>query len=76
LTLDGIIASLGSNPIIVGEKLISATGVSGDTGPLDNQVSLTGQTMMGRPRAQSLQRDTGARIEAGARNARSAMPRR
>jgi glc operon protein GlcG len=42
LTLDGIIASPGGNPIIVGGKLIGAIGVSGGTGAQDNQVSLAG----------------------------------
>jgi uncharacterized protein GlcG (DUF336 family) len=42
LTLDGIIASPGGNPIIVGGKLIGAIGVSGGSGAQDNQVSLAG----------------------------------
>jgi len=42
LTLDGIIASPGGNPIIVGGKLIGAIGVSGGTGAQDNEVSLAG----------------------------------
>jgi len=42
LTLDGIIASPGGNPIIVGGKLIGAVGVSGGTGAQDHQVSLAG----------------------------------
>jgi uncharacterized protein GlcG (DUF336 family) len=42
LTLDGIIASPGGNPIIVGGKLIGAIGVSGGTGAQDHQVSLAG----------------------------------
>jgi glc operon protein GlcG len=42
LTLDGIIASPGGNPLIVGGKLIGAIGVSGGTGAQDNQASLAG----------------------------------
>jgi uncharacterized protein GlcG (DUF336 family) len=42
LTIDGIIASPGGNPIIVGGKLIGAIGVSGGTGAQDNQVSVAG----------------------------------
>ncbi len=42
LTLDGIIASPGGNPIIVGGKLVGAIGVSGGTGAQDHQVSLAG----------------------------------
>jgi glc operon protein GlcG len=42
LTLDGIIASPGGNPIIIGGKLVGAIGVSGGTGAQDNQVSLAG----------------------------------
>ena len=42
LTLDGIIASPGGNPIIVGGKLIGAIGLSGGTGAQDNQASLAG----------------------------------
>jgi uncharacterized protein GlcG (DUF336 family) len=42
LTLDGIIASPGGNPIIVGGKLIGAIGVSGGSGAQDNQVSQAG----------------------------------
>jgi uncharacterized protein GlcG (DUF336 family) len=42
LTLDGIIASAGGNPIIVGGKLIGAIGLSGGTGAQDNQGSLAG----------------------------------
>jgi len=42
LTLDGIIASPGGNPIIVGGKLIGAIGLSGGTGAQDNQASLVG----------------------------------
>ena len=42
LTLDGIIASPGGNPIIVGGKLIGAIGLSGGTGAQDNQGSLAG----------------------------------
>ena len=42
LTLDGIIASPGGNPIIVDGKLIGAIGVSGGTGAQDHQVSLGG----------------------------------
>ena len=42
LTLDGIIASPGGNPIIVGGKLIGAIGLSGGTGAQDHQGSLAG----------------------------------
>ena len=42
LTLYGIIASPGGNPIIVGGKLIGAIGLSGGTGAQDNQGSLAG----------------------------------
>jgi len=42
LTLDGIIASPGGNPIIAGGKLIGAIGVSGGTGAQDDEVSLAG----------------------------------
>jgi len=42
LTLDGIIASPGGNPIIVGGKIIGAIGLSGGTGAQDNQGSLAG----------------------------------
>jgi uncharacterized protein GlcG (DUF336 family) len=42
LTLDGIIASPGGNPIIVGGKIIGAIGLSGGTGAQDNQASLAG----------------------------------
>jgi len=42
LTLDGIIASPGGNPILVGGKVIGAMGVSGGTGAQDHQVSLAG----------------------------------
>ena len=42
LTLDGIIASPGGNPIIVGGKLIGAIGLSGGTGAQDHQASLAG----------------------------------
>jgi uncharacterized protein GlcG (DUF336 family) len=42
LTLDGIIASPGGNPILIDGKLIGAIGVSGGTGAQDHQVSLAG----------------------------------
>ena len=42
LTLDGIIASPGGNPIIVGGKVIGAIGLSGGTGAQDHQASLAG----------------------------------
>jgi uncharacterized protein GlcG (DUF336 family) len=42
LTLDGIIASPGGNPVIVGGKLIGAIGVSGGTVAQDHRVSLAG----------------------------------
>ncbi len=42
LTLDGIIASPGGNPILLDGKLIGAIGVSGGTGAQDHQVSLVG----------------------------------
>lgn len=42
LSLDGIIASAGGNPIVVGGKVIGAIGVSGGTGAQDDQASLAG----------------------------------
>lgn len=42
LTFDGMIAGPGGNLIIVGDKVIGAVGVSGTTGPHDEQVSLAG----------------------------------
>lgn len=42
LTLDGIIASRGGNPLVVGGKLIGAIGVSGGTGSQDDVASLAG----------------------------------
>ena len=42
MTLDGVIASPGGNPIIVDGKLIGAIGVSGGTGAQDDQVSKAG----------------------------------
>src|SRR5436190_479019 len=42
LTLDGIIASPGGNPILVGGKVIGAIGLSGGTGAQDHQASLAG----------------------------------
>ena len=42
VTLDGMIGSRGGNPIVVGGKLIGAIGVSGGTGPQDDQCSQAG----------------------------------
>lgn len=42
LTFDGMIAGPGGNLIVVGNKVIGAVGVSGTTGPQDEQVSLAG----------------------------------
>ena len=41
-TLDGIIASRGGNPLVVGGKIIGAIGVSGGTGSQDDVISLAG----------------------------------
>ena len=41
-TLDGVIASRGGNPLIVGGKLIGAVGVSGGTGSQDDVISQAG----------------------------------
>ena len=45
-TLDGIVASRGGNPIIVGGKIIGAIGVSGGTGSQDDEVSQVGATTL------------------------------
>jgi glc operon protein GlcG len=42
VTLDGIIGSQGGVPIIVDGKIIGAIGVSGGTGPQDNQTATAG----------------------------------
>jgi len=42
LTLDGIIASPGGVPIMVGGKVIGAIGMSGGTGAQDHQGSMAG----------------------------------
>lgn len=42
VTLDGIIASQGGNPIIIDGKLVGAIGVSGGLGMQDNQCSQAG----------------------------------
>ena len=42
LSFDGIIAGPGGNLIIVDNKVIGAIGISGTTGPHDEQVSLAG----------------------------------
>ena len=42
LTLDGIIASEGGIPIVVGGKIIGAIGASGATGAQDGQASTAG----------------------------------
>jgi len=42
LSFDGMIAGPGGNLIVVGDKVIGAVGVSGTTGPHDEQVSLAG----------------------------------
>ena len=41
-TLDGMIGSRGGNPIVMNGKLVGAIGVSGGTGPQDDQVSQAG----------------------------------
>jgi uncharacterized protein GlcG (DUF336 family) len=41
-TLDGVIASRGGNPLVVGGKLIGAIGVSGGTGSQDDTISQAG----------------------------------
>ena len=41
-TLDDVIASRGGNPIIAGDKVIGAIGVSGGTGAQDDAVSQAG----------------------------------
>ena len=41
-TLDGIIASRGGNPLVVGGKIIGAIGVSGGTGSQDDVISQAG----------------------------------
>lgn len=41
-TLDGVIASRGGNPIVVGGKIIGAVGASGGTGSQDDVVSQAG----------------------------------
>lgn len=45
-TLDGVIASRGGNPIIVGGKLIGAIGVSGGAGSQDDAISQAGQAAL------------------------------
>ena len=42
LTLDGVIASEGGVPIVVGGKIIGAMGCSGGTGAQDGQVCMAG----------------------------------
>ncbi len=42
VTLDGIIASAGGNPIIIGGKLVGAIGCSGATSAQDDQCSQAG----------------------------------
>jgi uncharacterized protein GlcG (DUF336 family) len=42
MTLDGMIASEGGVPIVVGGKLIGAIGMSGGTGAQDGQVATAG----------------------------------
>lgn len=42
LTLDGMIGSRGGNPLVLNGKLIGAIGVSGGTGPQDDEVSKAG----------------------------------
>jgi glc operon protein GlcG len=42
LTFDGLIAGPGGNLILNGDKLVGAIGVSGTTGPHDEQVSKAG----------------------------------
>jgi uncharacterized protein GlcG (DUF336 family) len=41
-TLDGVVASRGGNPLIVGGKLIGAIGVSGGSGSQDDVISQAG----------------------------------
>lgn len=42
LSFDGMIAGPGGNLIVVDGKVVGAIGISGTTGPHDEQVSLTG----------------------------------
>jgi glc operon protein GlcG len=46
LSFDGMIAGPGGNLIVVGNKVIGAIGVSGSTGPHDEQVSLAGASVL------------------------------
>src|SRR5262249_18000824 len=55
LTLDGIIASPGGNPIIVGGKLIGAIGVSGGTGAQGRRGSLAGVAAAVKSRSAALE---------------------
>lgn len=41
-TLDGVIASRGGNPLVVGGKIVGAIGVSGGTGSQDDLISNVG----------------------------------
>lgn len=45
-TLDDVILSRGGNPIIVGDKIIGAIGVSGGTGAQDDTVSQAGAAVL------------------------------
>jgi uncharacterized protein GlcG (DUF336 family) len=42
MTLPGVVASPGGNPIMVGGKVIGAIGVSGVTGDQDEQCAKAG----------------------------------
>ena len=42
MTLDGVIASEGGIPIVVGGKIVGAIGCSGGTGAQDGQVCQVG----------------------------------
>jgi len=46
LTLDGVIASDGGYPIVVGGKIIGAIGASGATGAQDGQAAMAGVTAL------------------------------
>jgi glc operon protein GlcG len=41
-TLDDVIASRGGNPLVVGDKVVGAIGVSGGTGSQDDTISQAG----------------------------------
>jgi glc operon protein GlcG len=41
-TLDDVVASRGGNPLVVGDKIVGAIGVSGGAGSQDDTISLAG----------------------------------